>query len=217
MIIKKYLHSCLLIEESGKRLLIDPGNFSFVEKKITPADIGPVDVIVYTHKHLDHYDPAVLKELMSLHKAVLVTNKEIAELLVKDGFSSELIHEGETKTFEGFTVNALTAPHGPIPAEIPHNLAIIVNKTLLHPGDSLEVENLPDVPVLALPIAAPWLRAVDSIAFAKDIRPKHVIPIHDAIIKDFMLERMYGGMFGPKLEKEGIAFHPLNLHEKFET
>ncbi len=215
MIIKKYLHSCLLIEENGKRLLIDPGSFSFVEKKITPSDIGPVDVIVYTHKHGDHYDPAALKELMGLKKAVLVTNREIAELLAKDGFTSELMHEGETKTFEGFHIETFSAPHGPIPAEIPHNLAVMINKTLLHPGDSLEVEGLPDVPVLALPIAAPWLRAVDSIAFARDVHSKHVIPIHDAIIKDFMLERMYGGMFGPKLEKEGMAFHALLLGESF--
>ena len=215
MTIKKYLHSCIPIEDNGKRLLIDPGSFSFIEKFITPADIGGVDVIIYTHKHLDHYDPTILKELMSLKEAVIVSNAEIAELLAKDGFTSEIMHEGESKDVAGFQIDAYSAPHGQIPAEIPHNLAYMINKTLLHPGDSLEVQDLPVVPVLALPIAAPWLRAVDSIAFAKDIKPQHVIPIHDTIVKDFMLERMYSGMIGPKLEKEGIAFHPLKLGESF--
>jgi L-ascorbate metabolism protein UlaG (beta-lactamase superfamily) len=62
MQIKKYLHSCILIEESGKKLLFDPGAFVFIEGKFKPEEIVPVDVVVVTHSHPDHFFPEALKE-----------------------------------------------------------------------------------------------------------------------------------------------------------
>ena len=71
MKIYKYLHSCLVLEENGKRLLIDPGAFSFLEGLLKPEDIGPVDAILLTHQHLDHYYPDALKIILGLRAARL--------------------------------------------------------------------------------------------------------------------------------------------------
>lgn len=215
MTIKKYLHSCLLVEENGKKLLIDPGAFSFLEKKVRPEDIGRPDVVAITHTHLDHYFPEALRAIAGSSVPV-VAPKEINEAMRKNNFSCETIADGKSKTIEGFTIKALKAPHETIPADIPHNQAFLINAKLLHPGDSLSVAGVKKCEVLALPIAGPWIRLVDALAFAKKLKPKRVIPIHDAIIKDFMLERMYT-MCKTTLEKEGIAFHPLALGETLEA
>lgn len=217
MTIKKYLHSCLCVEENGKRLLFDPGPFSFIEGTIKPEDIGPVDVIVYTHKHADHLDLPALKKILAMKKAVIVTHQEIGEVLQKAGISHERIEAREKHTVEGFAIESFTAPHGPIPTEIPHNLAYLINERLLHPGDSLHVQGVDHVDILALPTFAPWLRAVDAIAFAQSLTPKVAIPIHDAFIKDFALERFYPLMYGPKLADAGIEFKPIGFGQEVET
>ena len=224
MTIRKYLHSCLLVEENGRKLLIDPGAYSFIEKRLRPEDIGAVDVIAITHPHLDHYFPDALKTLA--RGATIIADKEICAPLAKEGLACEPLRARKSKTIAGFKIKALTAPHGPIPADIPHNQAYLINGKFLHPGDSFSVAGVhphtklgvgvKKCDTLALPVAGPWVKLVDALAFAKKLKPKHVIPIHDAIIKDFMLERIYA-MCKATLEKDGISFHPLALGETLET
>lgn len=216
MKIQKFLHSCILIENAGKRLLIDPGAFSFIEKQITPKDIGPVDCILLTHKHLDHYFPEAIEEFCAMRPDIhtpIIANEEICALIKQQHLSADIIREGETRIVEGFKIHALKAPHEPIPAECPHNLAFVINDKLLHPGDSLHTSAECDL--LFLPIAGPWCRLIDAIEFAEKIKPKKIIPIHDAIIKDFMIERMY--QLCENKVKSFASFHPLKLGEHFEN
>lgn len=214
MIIQKFLHSCLLIEENGKKLLIDPGWFCFIENKLKPEDIGPVDAILLTHKHPDHYYPEALKWFVSKRKTRIICNQEISELLRKENMEYEIIKENETKTIEGFIIQAFEAPHGCLPTEVPHNLAFLINNKLLHPGDSFDVKNIPEIVMLALPVFGPWATLTDALEFAKKAKPRIAIPIHDAIIKDFMLERMYAIICKPFLEKNNIEFRTPDLGEK---
>ena len=185
MIIRKFLHSCILVEENGKKLLFDPGTFSFLEKKLKPEDLGLVDVIVLTHLHPDHYFPEALKTIISLKPATIVTHEEIGKLLKEEGLSCETIKAGETKQVAGFTIEAFEAPHGCLPMPIPHNLAYLINGKILHPGDSFEIKDLKPCEVICLPLAGPWATLTEAVNFAKKMKPKTVIPIHDGIIKDF--------------------------------
>ncbi|PKQ22302.1 MAG: Zn-dependent hydrolase, partial [Actinobacteria bacterium HGW-Actinobacteria-5] len=45
-------HSAVLVEVDGRRILIDPGNFSGEWHGLTD-----LDVILVTHLHPDHIDP----------------------------------------------------------------------------------------------------------------------------------------------------------------
>ena len=100
-----------------------------------------------------------------------------------------------------------------MPVEVPHNNAYLIDDAVLHPGDSLEIASI-QCKVLALPIAGPWLRLIDALDVAKQIRPAVVIPIHDAIIKNFMLERIYG-MCTTTLGN--ATFRPLALGEELNV
>jgi len=215
MRIKKFLHSCLLLEKDGKRLLIDPGAFSFIEGKLKPEDIGPVDAIFITHKHLDHFDPSVLKKFVSFGSAKIYTIEEIGQLLKAAGLSYERIQPRDEFLLNGFRVKVYSAPHGRLPIPVPDNIAIKIDN-LLHPGDSFAADVFEHCDLLALPIAGPWATLNDGMAMTARLKPKIVIPIHDAIIKDFMLSRMYDVMLKPALAEANIDFRVLALNEEIQ-
>ena len=54
MKISKHLHSCLLAEEAGKIILIDPGNYTFEEKALDIGKLEKLDFLLITHEHQDH-------------------------------------------------------------------------------------------------------------------------------------------------------------------
>ncbi len=209
MVIKKFLHSCILLEEQGRRLLIDPGDMSFFEKKISPEDIGGVDVIIFTHRHRDHFDLEILRSILNLKPATILTHEEIGGKLKELGISYDTIAAGEKKTVEGFTVEAVEAPHGPSWSTPPYNLGFKIDNVFFHPGDCVSLENV-KTRVLALPVVGSWMRFPEAVLFAKRVKPQYVIPIHDAFIKDAFLDRVYD-YFREPLEKEGISFYPLGL------
>jgi L-ascorbate metabolism protein UlaG (beta-lactamase superfamily) len=79
MKITKYPQSCLLIEQNGKRILIDPG--SLVTRKYSAKDLLPIDAILITHEHSDHADPTLINELLDLTKVPVVGNQSTAKEL----------------------------------------------------------------------------------------------------------------------------------------
>ncbi len=213
MIMKKFLHSCILLEINGLKLLIDPGLFSFIEKLISPEDIGPVDIILISHQHVDHMDPQAIKSILKLRDAKIFAHKEVVDILHKEGITANEILAGQTLKHGEFTIKAIEAMHEPIPGSCPANLAFLINDKIFHPGDSYQTKI--QCEILLLPIAGPWARTVDAIEFAKHVNPRMAIPIHDGIIKEFMLDRMYA-MFTQQLSSVGIEFKPLLLGEKLK-
>lgn len=210
MTVTKYLHSCLLVEEGGKRILIDPGSFSFVEELLKPQDIPQPQAVFVTHEHPDHCFPDALHWYVE-RGARLWTNVSAAERCRERGIAATALSVGERVDLPPFAVEAFTAPHGELPLPKPENVAFLVNRRLLHPGDSLHpalAEAKPEL--LALPVAAPWLTLKGALDFAVAVKPKTVIPIHDAFVKDFFLTRIYE-MAKTYLTPHGIAFAPLGL------
>jgi len=207
MKITKHIHSCLLVEEAGKRILIDPGNYTFDEGALDLGKIGNLDLILITHEHLDHaYPPLIKKVLERFPDVKILANLSTQNFLMKEGINAF------TDNFEGIAL--ADAPHelllGGRTAE--NSLLNIFGK-LTHPGDSLQFNKSLDI--LALPIQAPWGSAVTSIEKAALLKPKIVIPIHDWHWKDSARKKMYD-MAKNYLAEKGIELRGLEAGEEFE-
>lgn len=218
MVLKKYVHSCVVLEENGKRLLFDPGAFVFIEEKFKPEDLGPVDVVVITHSHPDHFFPDALKALQAMHPFTLLASADIIKTAQEAGLecAMEYAMPGEVMNIEGFTIQAFDVPHERIPIECPHNMGYKINDTVYHPGDSYLVSSsLGSVKVLLLPNGGPWATTRQTVEFAEKIRPAITVPIHDAMHKDFWLERLNGSMVG-WMQERGMECKVLQPGESFE-
>lgn len=204
MKISKYLHSCLVFEKDGFKLLFDPGRFSFAEGRVTAEMFADVDAIIITHNHPDHLDKENLKKILNLSAAKLYSNAEVLEEIQEVG---ELVAEGALQ-IGPFGLDVLNVQHEAIlDSPIPEMQAYFIDGKVLHPVDSF-AENLfrfGVVELLILPTMAPFTTELDIAAFAQKIRPKKILPVHDGYARDFFLEQRYEN-YQKYFEKSGIHF-----------
>ncbi len=208
MKISKFLHSCVLIEDNGKGLLIDPGTFSFIENRITPDIFKNINVVVFTHAHSDHFDKRILEAIIKNNVEVkIVSNSDVLNLI--KGFANTILLEDRKQNVEGFEIEGFFAEHEDVGYPCPKNTAYIINGLILHPGDSLKPIILEHkTKILAVPVAGPWLTRVYAMNFVGQFKPGIIFPIHDAYIKDFFIEFDYGA-WQNAVTKQGIDFKAL--------
>lgn len=178
-------HACLLVEMADRRVLIDPGNFSTGYE-----DLRDLDAIIVTHNHPDHLDPERAPAFLRERAGVPVhTDPLTAEKLRAEGVSAVPTAQGHEFAVGDITVTPVGELHAfnhPAMPRIP-NVGVVLRAagepSIFHPGDAYDAEP-GDVDVLAHPLNAPWAASRDSIAFVSRISPRHVIPIHDALLSD---------------------------------
>ncbi len=175
MKITKYEHACLVVEEQGKRLVIDPGKFS-----ISFAPEPDTVAVVITHIHNDHFDPDHISAIKELNPSVRIFSTH--QVSASEGeLNIEPVQAGQEIEVEGFKLKFYGGQHE-LFADT-ENIAVLVNDTLLHPGDSYTKADKP-VKVLAAPASAPWLRVTEASQFIKDVQPSKVFPIHNALLSE---------------------------------
>ena len=195
MKVRKFLHSCLLVEKGEDSVLFDPGKFSFMDGGPKPADFTDLNAIVITHSHPDHMDSEAIRALVEQNRdAIIYGNSGIVKALGETGLMVELFESG-TKQIGEFKIDAYEARHEKIVSgQIPPNTAYLVDDQLLNPGDSyaFSLDALRGkFNVLALPTMAPWTNELETLGFASRMNAKRVIPIHDGYVKDFFLRMRY--------------------------
>jgi L-ascorbate metabolism protein UlaG (beta-lactamase superfamily) len=208
--ISKYVHSCLLFEHGGEKLLFDPGNYSFIEGRVTPDTFGDISTVVITHSHPDHLALEPLKQILALSGAAVVSNGEVAAILQGEGIAATTIEEG-TLTAGAFTLRAIPTPHEAILADTtPRHTAFLVDDRVLNCGDSFADPLLPfaGVEVLILPVTAPFLTEVAAFDFARRMSPRQIIPVHDGAVLDFFLRQRHAN-YRKNFDAIGIRFHEL--------
>jgi L-ascorbate metabolism protein UlaG (beta-lactamase superfamily) len=176
MKVTKYPQSCLIIEEDGRRLCIDPGSVVTGEN-FTAQDLLPLDAILITHEHADHADENLLRDLTSSGSIPVVANERTKNVF--NNLVTKTVADGEQFEAAGFHITARELPHVAMmdgqPG--PQNTGYVLNDVFFHPGDGIKIDNL-HVDKAAVPLAGPDLSARDAFDFIKQIGASTVIPIH---------------------------------------
>jgi L-ascorbate metabolism protein UlaG (beta-lactamase superfamily) len=181
MRLTKLGHSCLLVEESGARLLLDPGTLSggFEE-------LEGLTAVLFTHQHADHLDQARLRGLLDRNpRARVISDQGSAEPLGKAGVEVEAVADGQELDVGGVGIRVAGRDHAVIHPDIPvvPNVGYLIGGRLFHPGDAFTEPGQP-VEVLAVPAAAPWLKLAEPIDYLRAVRPKVAVPVHDLVLSD---------------------------------
>lgn len=181
MKITKFGHSCLLIEEEGARILIDPGSWSSSQNSVQN-----IDAILITHEHPDHTDPQSLKQILGSNpQARVFTNIGVGKVLADHQINFELLTHGQSIVIKGVSIAAYGEKHAEIHPSLPKvdNTGFMIAEKFFDPGDTLNTFPSQPVAILAMPVVAPWMRLAESIEYAKRLHPHTCFPIHDGMLR----------------------------------
>jgi L-ascorbate metabolism protein UlaG (beta-lactamase superfamily) len=191
-------HSTVLIELDGVRILTDPllrRRFVHVSRRVPPVDparFAGADVVLVSHIHHDHLDPASLRKLGPIGTVVLPRGARRLLRRVDAGDVQEVV-EGDKVSIAGLEIQATHADHRP--GRIRHRgpasmgFTIAGSKRLYFAGDTDLFAGMRDLAggldVAFLPIAG-WgsrlgpghldaTRAAEALTL---LEPRIAIPIH---------------------------------------
>lgn len=208
MKISKYLHSCLVFEEDGYKLLVDPGKFSFAEGLVKPEQFADVRSIIITHIHPDHLDIENLRIIAQLSGANILANKQVGEKLTEANITFELLCNG-IQQLGPFKLEVFTVAHEPIlDNTLPQMSGFVLNDKVLHPVDSMEDALLKyeGIELLIMVTMAPFANEIRISGFADKLKPKQILPVHDGYAKEFFIKQRYEA-YTKHFDKQGIKFH----------
>lgn len=186
----------LLFESAGATVMIDPYLSNSVEKRNPksyrrqPIDesffgIKP-DVMIFTHNHLDHYDPETVRHFLTPDSTVTVlAPRSVWEEVRSMGGNHNYVQfdRHTVWTEKGITFAAVKAVHSD-----PAAVGVILDdgdKKYYVTGDTLYSREIfldipADIYALFLPVngAGNNMNMEDAAVFAEQIKAKKVVPFH---------------------------------------
>jgi L-ascorbate metabolism protein UlaG (beta-lactamase superfamily) len=210
MKLTKYGHACIVFEEQGKKLLLDPGAYTEPLE-----DIKDVLAVVITHAHDDHCFEAQLDRLSAANPDLMIFGPpQVCTRLSK--YNTTAVYMGDYYPVGPFTLEFFGDLHAVIHPSIPviENRGVLINDKFYYPGDSF---TLPDRPVelLAVPTSAPWLKVSEVMDFVTAVKHKHSMATHNALHSDFG-NALSNGRVKAITEAQDGEFHYLLPGESLE-
>lgn len=180
MKITKYPQSCLMIEINNKKILIHPGILKYQESFF--QDWKTADIILITHKHGDHINADVIKNI----NIPIYSTQEVQDEYPDIKFN--IIKENDCLSFDNFKIEVVKAIHGYNPnlkdgKEVFENVGYIIDDGKLRlytTSDTICFNNNYRADLVALLITAHGLTmsSYEAALFSKDLGAKLVLPIH---------------------------------------
>lgn len=196
----------LLFEHQGYTIMLDPYLSDSVEK-INPAnyrrvpvmeslfDIQP-DMLIFTHNHLDHYDPETVRRFLTPEGniTVLAPASVWQEVRKFGGRHNYVLFNRHTQWSQcGLTFTAVMAAHSD-----PTPIGVIIDdgeRKYYITGDTLYNEeifnDLPDaIYALFLPVNGVGnnMNMLDAARFAQRIQAQKVVPLHTGMFDEIPVE-----------------------------
>lgn len=172
MNITKFVHSCLLVETTGRVALFDPGQFSWESGLFDVNKLTRLDDIFITHEHFDHCWIPFIQALRTAFPHARITGPQaVVTKLAQANITATTTAPDGTELLA--TNHESVAPLGPTPE---HTGFHYLGK-LTHGGDSHKLTYTKEV--LALAATAPWGTLMRAAALGAELKPKTIIPIHD--------------------------------------
>ncbi len=186
----------LLFEFDGLTVMVDPyltdsvkatepQNYRRVPVDESFFDIKP-DILIFTHNHLDHYDPETVKRFITADSAITVLSpRSVWEKVRTFGGNNNYVcfNRHTSWTAKRVTVTAVKAEHSD-----PLAIGVVIdtgNKKYYVTGDTLYNDeifsDLPDdIHAVFLPINGVGnnMNPCDASRFATRVAAKYAVPVH---------------------------------------
>lgn len=196
MIITYLGQAGLLFEKHNLKIMIDP-YLSDSVVKINPKNYRRVpvdesffqihpDIMIFTHNHLDHYDPETVMHFITENSSVTVlAPKSVWDEVRKIGGNNNFVQFNRHTewTEKGVLFTAVKAEHSD-----PTPIGVIIDdgeRKYYVTGDTLyNTEIFDDIPsdiyALFLPVNGVGnnMNMSDAVRFSKKVNPKVTVPIH---------------------------------------
>lgn len=186
MLLTKYTHACVRLEQDGRVLVLDPGVFSESATALAGAD-----AVLITHEHADHYDgDALTTALAESAELIVYAPAGVArDLRVRaPGHDGQILDAapGDTFTAAGFAVQCFGGQHAVIHPTMPivANVGYLIDDDVYHPGDALTVPDGVSVGTLLVPVHAPWSKVSEVVDFVVSVRAPQAFQIHDGLLNE---------------------------------
>ena len=227
MKLTKLEHACLILEESGDTLVIDPGGFT---RPVT--GLRGVVAIVITHEHQDHWTLAQIEGILAENPGAQIYGPEgvatataaataaavtIEPTTTPSGFAVIAVAAGDNVSVGSFRLQFFGGVHSEIHSSIAliDNVGVLVNETFYYAGDSFSAPTDVVVEILAVPIGAPWLKLSESMDYVSAIGPNRTFPVHEMVLSAAG-QAISNARIAAVTEQLGGTFHPLQPGESLQ-
>lgn len=200
----------MLVETNGKKILVDPGVYSWQDNNVKTTDLSGISVVVVTHSHPDHLNNDFVTAIKQASpNANWFGTGQVAEQLKGLGIECMTGSEDEDVKY----IESTHADLSPWFAEQPEHTSFLLFNELLVTGDCQTLTSTHGARVIAGAInGGPWGAVVGfcKMIESMDERPEVVVPLHDwhwnQTARDAIYERL------PQVMGQfGVNFIPLEI------
>ena len=208
MKITKFVHACLIAERNGKRILVDPGSYSWQSGLIKDSLLQKIDSVIVTHAHPDHlHEDFVRAVVANSPDATWYGPEEVVEILQKWGVEASAHSDDSNIRF----IKSEHADLSPWFSVQPEHTSFVILDELLIGGDCHTLTESYGARIFGGAInGGPWGAVVgfSKMIEAMQSRPEIVIPLHDWHLNDEARAGIYANL--PEvMGKLDVKFVPL--------